>query len=202
MNRANASNKKDRLVDAAVTLLHRKGLNATSLADIAQMAGIPVGNVYYYFKTKDELALAVIERIKSQFNAAYALLDEACPDPRQRLAEAVRYYDKVRADYARYGCPVAHILEDAPSGPVAKAAASIFSDFIGWASRQFEQLGHASDAKRHAASLMAGIQGGTIMAKAFGDPQMLSDEIARLAGWLDALPNRKVPLGKFAAKSG
>jgi TetR/AcrR family transcriptional regulator, transcriptional repressor for nem operon len=31
-----------------------KGVERTTLADVAQAADVPVGNVYYYFKTKDE----------------------------------------------------------------------------------------------------------------------------------------------------
>ena len=33
---------------------------ATTLADIAQAADVPLGNVYYYFKSKDELIRAVV----------------------------------------------------------------------------------------------------------------------------------------------
>jgi TetR/AcrR family transcriptional regulator, transcriptional repressor for nem operon len=33
---------------------------ATSLAEIAQAADVPLGNVYYYFKSKDELIRAVV----------------------------------------------------------------------------------------------------------------------------------------------
>ena len=85
----NHQNKRERLVDAADTLFHRKGMSATSLADIAKYADIPIGNVYYYFKTKEELALAAVTRRKEQFRRAYALLDEGFPDPRQRLIESL-----------------------------------------------------------------------------------------------------------------
>src|SRR6516165_3905370 len=47
--------KRDRLIAAAVLLLHRHGVERTTLADIAKAADVPVGNVYYYFKTKDEV---------------------------------------------------------------------------------------------------------------------------------------------------
>ncbi|MGZ3346649.1 MAG: TetR/AcrR family transcriptional regulator, partial [Caulobacteraceae bacterium] len=54
--------KRDRLVEAAADLAHRRGFRETSLAAIAEAAGVPLGNVYYYFKTKDALAEALIER--------------------------------------------------------------------------------------------------------------------------------------------
>src|SRR5262245_37143835 len=99
-------NKRERLIDSAAELFHRNGMLATSLADIAKHADIPIGNVYYYFKTKEELALAVITMRRDQFAAAYALLDENFPDARQRLTEALKYFDNVRGEYAKYGCPI------------------------------------------------------------------------------------------------
>ena len=52
--------KRERLVAAAARVLHEQGVEKTTLADIAQAAEIPVGNVYYYFKTKDQLIEAAI----------------------------------------------------------------------------------------------------------------------------------------------
>ncbi|MBO0730160.1 MAG: helix-turn-helix transcriptional regulator, partial [Acidimicrobiaceae bacterium] len=47
--------KRERLVAAARDVCHRQGVEKTTLADIAEAADVPVGNVYYYFKTKDDL---------------------------------------------------------------------------------------------------------------------------------------------------
>src|SRR5258708_5168839 len=51
--------KRTRLNETAMKLAYRNGFRETSLADIAQAAHVPVGNVYYYFKTKEELGEAV-----------------------------------------------------------------------------------------------------------------------------------------------
>ena len=53
--------KRERLIAAAAELLHQQGVERTTLADIAKAADVPVGNVYYYFKTKDDVIAAVIE---------------------------------------------------------------------------------------------------------------------------------------------
>jgi len=195
--------KRDRLIDSAALLFHHKGLTATSLADIAGKAEIPIGNVYYYFKTKEELALAAIARRKEQFSAVYAQLEENIADPRLRLIEAVFYFDKVRDEYAKYGCPVGKIIDDADveKDTVAKTAAQVLVDFVDWAERQFQSLGHVAEGRKYATSLMAGIQGAAIMAKASQNPQVISDEISRLIAWLETLPNRKIQLGKVGART-
>lgn len=196
-------NKRDRLIDSAAILFHSNGLNATSLADIAKHADIPIGNVYYYFKTKEELALAAVSKRREQFSAAYALLEENIADPRQRLIEALNYFEKVREEYTRFGCPIGKIITDASveKDLVVQTAAQVLSEFVDWAERQFRSLGHDADARRYATFLMAGIQGAAIMAKAFRDPQAISDEITRLAAWVENLPNRKISLGKVGMKA-
>jgi TetR/AcrR family transcriptional regulator, transcriptional repressor for nem operon len=53
--------KRERLVSAAADLLHRQGVQATTLQQIAGAAHIPPGIVYYYFKTRDDLVRAVVD---------------------------------------------------------------------------------------------------------------------------------------------
>ena len=53
-------NKRSRLLEAANRLVHAQGFNQTTLADIAREAEVPLGNVYYYFKTKEDIGHALI----------------------------------------------------------------------------------------------------------------------------------------------
>lgn len=196
--------KRDRLIDAAAELFHKRGMASTSLADIAKHADIPIGNVYYYFKTKDELALAALEKRQAVLANSYSSLDANMSDPRERLIAATRYFDSVRDDYAQFGCPVGKVICDSndDKDPVARAAAKVLRQFIEWAQRQFQQLGYdEACAQRYATSLLAGIEGAAIMAKAFADPQILSNEVARLVEWLNAVPNKRAFLGKIALKA-
>src|SRR6267143_1760784 len=59
--------KRTRLIETATKLAYGRGFRETSLSDIAEAARVPVGNVYYYFKTKEELAEAVVERRLEEF---------------------------------------------------------------------------------------------------------------------------------------
>lgn len=190
------------MIESASTLFHRNGLTATSLADIAKHADIPIGNVYYYFKTKEELALAVVEKHREQYRAAYELLNDNIDDPRMRLIEATKAFNKSRDDYALYGCPIGRIISDGDMqhDNVSKAAAQVLTEFVDWAAEQFIKLGHDDTAKQQAASLVAGIQGGIVMGKALQNPHVISDEIARLVTWLESVPNRKIRIGKMGLK--
>ncbi len=200
----NTQSKKERLIDSAAVLFHRNGLMATSLADIAKHADIPIGNVYYYFKTKDDLALAATQKRREHFIATYALLSENIADPRARLIEAVNYHNKIRDEYARYGCPVGKIINDtdAEKDVLARLAASIFADFMEWAKAQFIELGHEEEAQKYAVTLLSGIQGAVVVAKSFQSQQVVDDEMARLISWLETIPNRKIQLGKVGIRFG
>lgn len=67
--------KRERLVAAASRVLHEQGVEKTTLADIARVAEVPLGNVYYYFKTKDRLVEAAIDAHALNFRAMTASLD-------------------------------------------------------------------------------------------------------------------------------
>src|SRR6476469_3281935 len=96
--------KRERLVAAARELVHRRGVATTTLADIAHAADVPVGNVYYYFKTKDDLVRAVIDAQVEQAEAMLTAL-ETVPEPGERLKALVRSWEQMREVVARYGCP-------------------------------------------------------------------------------------------------
>lgn len=46
--------KRDRLIRAARRSYYQLGAAQSTLKVIAQEAGVPLGNVYYYFPTKDD----------------------------------------------------------------------------------------------------------------------------------------------------
>ena len=52
--------KRERLVRAAAECFREGGIRATTIKIIAERADVPIGNVYYYFKTKEDFASAVV----------------------------------------------------------------------------------------------------------------------------------------------
>src|ERR1700674_1790703 len=96
--------KRQRLVEGARLVLHQQGVEKTTLADIAQAADVPVGNVYYYFKTKDELVQAAIDALAQDTQTMLASCDRH-RSPKARLKACVRPFTDNRELAARYGCP-------------------------------------------------------------------------------------------------
>src|SRR5215472_11534875 len=97
--------KRTRLIETAMKLAYRRGFRETSLADIAEAADVPVGNVYYYFKTKEELAEAVVERRLAEFRRFRDEM-ERLGSPKERLLAFVESIQRNKDRLARGGCPL------------------------------------------------------------------------------------------------
>ena len=97
--------KRSRLVSAAVSLAYQNGFGATSLADIAREAKVPLGNVYYYFKTKDEIGEAIVELRLAQLSAQRQRWNEA-GSPKDRLCACVQAVFENKDFLAQRGCAV------------------------------------------------------------------------------------------------
>src|ERR1700731_4737237 len=132
------TDKRSRLIQTAVKLAYRHGFRTTSLADIAEAARVPVGNVYYYFKTKEELAEAVVERRLEEFRAARAEWDR-WSSPKERLLAFVGSVQANREQLARGGCPLGGLCTELhkEGGALAKRSAALFNEPIRWLEEQF-----------------------------------------------------------------
>jgi TetR/AcrR family transcriptional repressor of nem operon len=185
--------KRERLVASASELLHRKGVGATTIADIAQAAAVPAGNVYYYFKTKDDLVRAVIDAQTGQVEAMLASFD-ALPQPAERLKALVRRWEQMREVVARYGCPFGTLASelDRRDDGLDLAAAGPIRRILEWAEMQIRHLG-LPDSRELATALFAGVQGGALLASALRDPDVMSGQVRHLERWIDTLAARPAP---------
>jgi TetR/AcrR family transcriptional regulator, transcriptional repressor for nem operon len=179
--------KRERLVESATGLIHEQGVHRTTLADVAGRADVPLGNVYYYFKSKDELVGAVIGCYKDQ---AAALIQgfERHRSPQARLKALVRNWADMRDAVARYGCPMGTLCAelDKDDGGRDREAAAVIGLIIDWAESQYRQLGR-SDARDLAVALFAGIQGAALLANTFRDPAILTRQGRLLERSIDGL---------------
>ena len=181
--------KRDRLVESATALFHEQGVQRTTLAEVAERAEVPLGNVYYYFKTKDELLGAVLDGYLEQAAALIASL-ERNRTPKARLKALVRNWVDMRDAVVRHGCPMGTLCAelDKSEGGLDRQAAEVMARIIDWSEDQFRQLGRPDAAARDLAlALFAGIQGAALLANTFRDPTILSRQSRHLERWIDSL---------------
>lgn len=182
------SDKRERLVDAAKHLIHRQGFNQTTLADIARESDVPLGNVYYYFKTKEDICNAVIEERRESIKES--LQECRCKenDPKKNLILAVRMIMKQSNTVAAFGCPVGSLCQelDKTPSPLSEAANQCMKEHIDWAGNQFRELGF-KNAHDMGVEFIARIQGTILLGHTLHDPALIRKQLRSTCDWIESL---------------
>jgi AcrR family transcriptional regulator len=179
--------KRERLIAAARQEMYAQGVEKTTLADIAAAAGIPLGNVYYYFKTKDDLLHAVIEAHLHEIGVTLAAIEAGNATPQERLKALFGALAEQSELIARQGCPHGSLcleLDKRADGP--GLAAELIRVPVDWAERQFQDMGRP-DARDLAVEVIARYQGTALLTSTLRDPSLMERESRRVARWIDAL---------------
>jgi AcrR family transcriptional regulator len=187
--------KRERLAAAARQLLYTQGIEKTTIADIASAADISIGNLYYYFKTKDGLVSAAIELHAQNLRDTIASLEEHHRAPQARLKALVRGWVDQRELTAQYGCPFGTLASelDKRTDSLDRQAAKVMLLLIDWAEQQFQSMGR-TDARELAVALIAAYQGISLLTNTLRDPALMTIEGRRLERWIDLLSS-KAPAG-------
>jgi TetR/AcrR family transcriptional repressor of nem operon len=106
---------RDQILDAAARLIHLRGYHCTALDDVLRESGVGKGNFYYYFKSKEDLGYAIIDRVTQGFLAR--TLGPAFADPTaDPVAQVHEFLDRVvefqRARNCAGGCPLGNLASE------------------------------------------------------------------------------------------
>lgn len=78
------------LIAAARDIMAEKGVDATTMLEIAERADVAAGTVYNYFNSKDELAVAVLETLMHELGLRIEQVTDTFDDPAQVYAFGIR----------------------------------------------------------------------------------------------------------------
>jgi len=192
-----APDKRDRLVTAAKELIYQHGFAGITLATVAERAQVPLGNVYYYFRTREALLAAVIQAHQQDVQALFAQW-ERLSDPRQRLLALIALERQSSEYLVRYGCPHGSLCQelDKDEGPQTRAAAELFDAYLAWAEQQFRSLGtDADEASELALDFIASWQGTLLLSASFRSTELLDRRLRRLETWIEGIGEIGQPSG-------
>lgn len=101
--------RREALLDAAAAMFAAKGYDGTTIRNIAGAVGMLPGSMYYHFKSKEDLLLAVYRKGVARFEAAIAeALGETFGEPWQAIEAACLAHLSILldgGDYARIVSP-------------------------------------------------------------------------------------------------
>jgi TetR/AcrR family transcriptional repressor of nem operon len=180
--------KRERLVDAAGALFQEQGFQRTTLAEVADSARVPLGNVYYWFRTKDALLDAVIDAYELEIGRSLAS-HEKRDGPARRLKALIRSTEETREQTARTGCRYGGLCQelDRSEGPARDRAGELLRLYVSWAELRFRELGLGKRAQGLAVDLVARLQGVSLLTASFSSPELMTSATRRIERWVDEL---------------
>jgi TetR/AcrR family transcriptional repressor of nem operon len=189
------ANTREHILDAASRLIHLRGFNNTSIDDILRECGIGKGNFYYYFRSKDELGYATLDRILDQIK--HELITKSFGgdrDPWEQLHDFLEYpIQQARKTGCAGGCPLGNLaleLSDIHEGfrqrlHVAFTELRTHIEACLNRARQQGTLREDVDPPRLAGFLLAGFEGAFLMGKLHQDPDVLAGIVEELKHHLE-----------------
>jgi AcrR family transcriptional regulator len=173
--------KRTGLIESAAQLFHKRGYADVSLQDIAAAAGMRQGNVYYYFKSKSDLAAAVLMYWRDLAGAAFTTL-KAKKDAHLRVAAFLKQSSEMAEVYTEWGCPIAGLSDDLIAALPAKqrdAMPRVYATHLAFLSSAFKDMGlDEAQSRKESYLLLAGLQGAIHLSHVMSDSSILRDFIA------------------------
>lgn len=180
----------DRLVNATRELLWERGYTGTSPSDIQIRAGVGQGSMYHHFAGKSGLAVVALGESGEDL---VTTADEIFAREGSAFDRIVGYLRRERPILR--GCPIGRMTEDAEAmasdelrAPVERALhrlAAKLTELVA-EGQQAGELSSTVPAHRIAATVMATVQGGYVLAKAANDEQPFFDAIEGVVDLLRA----------------
>lgn len=108
------NNIKMNLLEKGSEIVHKKGFNHAGIQEILAAAGVPKGSFYFYFKSKEDFGLQLID-----FHAGFFLtfLDQCVQDTRLKPVERIRFFfnhflSVLEENNFQGGCPLGNIAQE------------------------------------------------------------------------------------------
>ncbi len=184
-----ASATKQKIIESAARLIYHRGFHATSLDMVAQSARVNRGSLYYFFRSKKNLALAVIDHYESLLHQNYLSssfdIEARGRQKIRRLAEA--YARMPIQDSPCCGCPIGNLsielsaLDEEMRKRLKQVWDGVFANIARvLAQAQIEgDLPGDADPLVYARSFFSQIQGAHIIARCSQDEPSLREDCER-----------------------
>jgi TetR/AcrR family transcriptional repressor of nem operon len=173
---------RDHLIESTRELLWERGYVGTSPRAIQQRAGAGQGSMYHHFAGKRALALAAIERSAAELLAA---ADAQLSGPGGAVDRVTAYLRRERE--VLKGCPIGRLTQDPDivADPALRAPVeATFTRIRGRlaevldAGRAAGELAPSLDTAAMAATIVAVLQGGYVLARAAGTPDPFDQAVS------------------------
>ena len=202
MNRDTIDNAKKesvrtRLLEAALTSIRRKGYSATTVDELCAIAGVTKGGFFHHFKSKEALGVAAADYWSQMTGGLFANAPYHAPeDPLERVLAYIDFRSAlIDGPIEEFTCLVGTMVQEAYGSSDAIRAACDASISGHAATLEadveavMEKYGRIEGITASSLALhtQAVLQGGFILAKAKGGPEIAKESAAHLKRYITLL---------------
>ena len=177
------------IIKATDDLLYHKGFNLMSFSDIAEASSVPRGNIYYHFKTKNDVLTAVIDYRIEQMSVMLNTWSEEISTPLERLKRYANIPAFELDNVMNYGCPMGSLNSELGKSQrnLQMTSRKQYDTFLAWLKKQFKEMVPNGNAKHLSMHLLMRTQGLSILVQSYEDKSLMRREITNIEDWLDSL---------------
>lgn len=105
---------RTRILEVGSNIIHQKGFNNTGIQEILDKAGVPKGSFYFYFKSKEDFGLALIDQFEAMVCGHLAsVLDDTSLEPLVRLKSFFSSFrNYFESQNCSRGCPIGNLSQE------------------------------------------------------------------------------------------
>jgi TetR/AcrR family transcriptional repressor of nem operon len=105
---------RNKILEIGSRIIHQKGFNNTGIQEILNEAGVPKGSFYFYFKSKEEFGLALIDEFESLVEGHLAsILQIDTLSPLGRLKSFFSFFRNFfQKENCTKGCPLGNLSQE------------------------------------------------------------------------------------------
>lgn len=167
---------RTKILDLAEQLTQTRGFNGFSYLDLAAEIGVKTASIHYHFKVKDDLAVALVERIHEMHRNSFYSMEADIKSPRKRLEAVIQYFQGYAVDQKFCMCGMMAAELHSVSPHVSKLLDAYFTDFETWLTRQFSEVGHKKP-RLQALSFLSALEGSLLLSRLRRDPKIVHDAL-------------------------
>jgi len=188
---------KEKLLDAALSLIREKGFSATTVDDLCARAGVTKGAFFHYFKSKNDLGVAAAEHWSAMTGSLFAQAPyHTHADPLERVLAYIAFRRALlKGGIPEFTCLVGTMVQetydahpeirDACGASIFGHAGTLVADIE--AAMSAHGVGGDWTAESLAAHTQAVLQGAFILAKAKGDVRVAIESVDHLRRYVELL---------------
>ena len=191
------TNAREKLLEAALSVIRSKGYSATTVEDLCQAAGVTKGAFFHHFASKQELAVLAAGHFASMADVLFSQAPyRELPDPVDRLLAYVDFRKAIlQGELPQFTCLLGTMVQEAyeTNPPIREACDRHINEHAGMLAADISlaiaQRGMNVDwtAESLGLYMQAVIQGAFVLAKAKHGPEIAASCLDHLRRYLETL---------------